>query len=80
MLRMTFCPQEREVRTGEEERMRTRPKRENWCSRRMDKVRVCSAGNINDVAIENDSRFIFGGLTVFILRRIRPSDKNARQR
>lgn len=33
-----LCLQEREVKIGEEGRTRTRPRRESWCSRRMDKV------------------------------------------
>lgn len=34
--------QEREVKIGEEERTRTRLRRESWCSRKMDKVRMRS--------------------------------------
>lgn len=37
---LMFCSQEREVKTGGEERTRTKPRRESWCSRKMDKVRV----------------------------------------
>lgn len=41
--RMMICLQEKEVKIGEEERTRTKPRRENWCSRKMDKVSECSA-------------------------------------
>ena len=40
-----LCSQEREVKIGEEERMRTKLKRESWCSRKMDKVRVKYGAN-----------------------------------
>jgi hypothetical protein len=39
---MTLTMMCREVRTGVEERTRTTTRSENWFSRRMDKVRVCT--------------------------------------
>lgn len=40
LMLVMVCLQEREVKTEEEVRTRTKLRKENWCSRKMDKVRV----------------------------------------
>ena len=74
-MQATLCSQEREVKIGEEERMRTRLRRESWCSRKTDKVRVKYGANDATSFWER----MLVTYSMFVLRRICSSDKNAGQ-
>lgn len=74
--RAILCLQEREVKIGEEERTRMRPRRESWCSRKMDKVRV-RQGDVDNATFSRERVSVTH--SVFILHRVRPSDKNVGQ-
>ena len=72
---LDVCLQEREVKIGGEERTRMKPRRESWCSRKMDKVRVqCGKRNVASAVDVSDLSVTHG---VFVLHRIRSSYKNA---